>query len=112
MLTLTLFLGTAPLKPSFLPIVFAQGFVARLFIGWLPLYLPELFPTHVRAAGSGIAYNVGRFATGVGVLAAGVLFTAFGGSYPAVGATCGLIYALGLIAICWAPDTTGRQLEY
>ena len=40
-----------------------------------------------------------------------VLFTAFGGSYPAVGATCGLIYALGLIAICWAPDTTGRQLK-
>lgn len=110
-LTLTMFLGTAPLKPSFLPIVFAQGFVATLFFGWLPLYLPELFPTHVRAAGSGIAYNVGRFATGVGVLAAGVLFTAFGGSYPAVGATCGLIYALGLIAICWAPDTTGRQLE-
>jgi MFS family permease len=110
-LTLTMFLGTAPPRPSFLPIVFAQGFVATLFFGWLPLYLPELFPTHVRAAGSGIAYNVGRFATGVGVLAAGVLFTAFGGSYPAVGATCGLIYALGLIAICWAPDTTGRQLE-
>ena len=73
-LTLTLFLGTAPLKPSFLPIVFAQGFVATLFFGWLPLYLPELFPTHVRAAGSGIAYNVGRFATGEGVLAAGILF--------------------------------------
>ncbi|MCU0982082.1 MAG: hypothetical protein MUF25_23255, partial [Pirellulaceae bacterium] len=59
-------------------------------LAWTPpLYLPELFPTHVRAAGSGIACNVGRFATGVGVLAAGVLFTAFGGSYPAVGATCG-----------------------
>jgi len=110
-LTLTMFLGTAPLKPSFLPIVFAQGFVATLFFGWLPLYLPELFPTHVRAAGSGIAYNVGRFATGAGVLAAGVLFTAFEGSYPAVGATCALIYVLGLIAIGWAPDTTGRQLE-
>jgi hypothetical protein len=106
-----MFLGTAPLLPSFLPIVFAQGFVATLFFGWLPLYLPELFPTHVRSAGSGIAYNVGRFATGVGVLAAGVLFTACGGSYSAVGATCGLIYAFGLVAICWAPDTTGRQLE-
>jgi hypothetical protein len=54
-------------RPSFLPIVFAQGFVATLFFGWLPLYLPELFPTRVRAAGSGIAYNVGRFATAVGV---------------------------------------------
>ena len=110
-LTLTMFLGTAPLESIFLWVVFAQGFVATLFFGWLPLYLPEVFPTRVRAVGSGVAYNVGRFATAVGVLAAGGLFTAFGGSYPAVGATCGLIYALGLIAIWWAPDTTGRQLK-
>ena len=53
----------------------------------------------------------GAFRDRCGSLGAGVLFTAFEGSYPAVGATCGLIYALGLIAICWAPDTTGRQLE-
>jgi SHS family sialic acid transporter-like MFS transporter len=110
-LTLTMFLGTAPLRASFLPIVCAQGFVATLFFGWLPLYLPELFPTHVRAAGSGIAYNVGRFATAVGVLMAGALFAAVGGSYSRVGATCGLIYLLGLIAIWWAPDTTNRKLQ-
>jgi MFS transporter, SHS family, sialic acid transporter len=110
-LTLTMFLGTAPLQASFLPIVFAQGFVATLFFGWLPLYLPELFPTHVRAAGSGIAYNVGRFATAVGVFFAGVLFSAVGGSYPRVGSLCGLIYALGLIVIWWAPDTSTRKLQ-
>ena len=110
-LTSLMFLGTAPLQASFLPIVFAQGFVATLFFGWLPLYLPELFPTRVRAAGSGIAYNVGRFATALGVMAAGALFTAMGGSYPRVGATCGLIYLLGLIVIWWAPDTTGKDLQ-
>ncbi len=109
-LTLVMFLGTAPLQASFLPIVFAQGFVATLFFGWLPLYLPELFPTRVRAAGSGIAYNVGRFATAAGVLMAGVLFAAMGGSYPKVGATCGLIYLLGLIVIWWAPDTSKKSL--
>jgi MFS family permease len=110
-LTLLMFLGTAPLRASFHPIVFAQGFVATLFFGWLPLYLPELFPTRVRAAGSGIAYNIGRFATAFGVLVAGALFTAMGGSYPKVGATCGLIYLLGLIVIWWAPDTTDKKLE-
>lgn len=110
-LTLTMFLGTAPLQTWFLPIVFAQGFVATLFFGWLPLYLPELFPTHVRAAGSGIAYNLGRFATAVGVFFAGVMFAAVGGSYPRVGALCGLIYALGLIVIWWAPDTTSKRLQ-
>ena len=110
-LTLVLFLGTAPLQASFLPIVFAQGFVATLFFGWLPLYLPELFPTHVRAAGSGIAYNVGRFATAVGVFFAGVLFAAVGGSYSRVGSLCGLIYVLGLIVIWWAPDTSTKKLD-
>jgi len=110
-LTLVLFLGTAPLQASFLPIVFAQGFVATLFFGWLPLYLPELFPTRVRAAGSGIAYNVGRFATAVGVFFAGVLFAAVGGSYSRVGSLCGLIYVLGLIVIWWAPDTSTKKLD-
>ena len=110
-LTLLLFLGTAPLRASFLPIVFAQGFVATLFFGWLPLYLPELFPTRVRAAGSGITYNVGRFATAIGVFAAGALFSVLGGSYPKVGAACGLVYALGLIVIWWAPDTTHKTLD-
>ena len=110
-LTLLMFLGTAPLRASFLPIVFAQGFVATLFFGWLPLYLPELFPTRVRAAGSGIAYNVGRFATAFGVLVAGALFAAMGGSYARVGATCGLIYLVGLVVIWWAPDTTKSSLD-
>jgi MFS family permease len=110
-LTSLMFLATAPLQASFLPMVFAQGFVATLFFGWLPLYLPELFPTHVRAAGSGLAYNVGRFATALGVLAAGALFAAMGGSYPKVGATCGMIYLLGLIVIWWAPDTTDKKLD-
>jgi hypothetical protein len=75
------------------------------------LYLPELFPTHVRAAGSGIAYNVGRFATAVGVMGAGALFTAFGGSYPRVGAACGLIYIFGILAIWIAPETGRDSLE-
>lgn len=110
-LTLTMFLLTAPLKASFLPIVFCQGFVATLFFGWLPLYLPELFPTHVRATGSGISYNVGRFATAAGVLAAGMLFSALGGSYPKVGALAALIYGLGVIAIWFAPDTSRQSLE-
>lgn len=110
-LTLLMFLGTEPLRPTFLPIVFAQGLVATLYFGWLPLYLPELFPTHVRAAGSGISYNVGRFATAVGVFFAGLLFASVGGSYSRVGSLCGLIYALGLFVIWCAPDTSRKHLH-
>lgn len=110
-LTVAMFQFTAPLRPSFFPVVFAQGFVATLFFGWLPLYLPELFPTHVRATGSGISYNVGRFATAAGVLVAGFFFTALGGSYPAVGTAAALIYGLGMVAIWLAPETAKQSLN-
>ncbi|HBJ85385.1 MAG TPA: MFS transporter [Verrucomicrobiales bacterium] len=110
-ITFAMFQLTAPLQPSFHPIVFAQGFVATLFFGWLALYLPELFPTRVRATGSGLAYNSGRFATAFGVLAAGFLFTALGGDYPRVGTICASIYALGLIVIWWAPVTKAADLS-
>jgi MFS family permease len=109
-ITMAMFQLTAPLQPAFHVIVFAQGFVATLFFGWLALYLPELFPTRVRATGSGLAYNSGRFATAFGVLAAGFLFTALGGDYPRVGTICASIYAIGLIIIWWAPDKNQAEL--
>jgi len=109
-LTCGLFLFTAPLQPAFLPMAFAQGFIATLFFGWLPLYLPELFPTKVRATGSGIAYNVGRFATAGGVFVAGALVTWFGGDFAKVGAVMGLIYSLGMVVVWWAPETSKRDL--
>jgi SHS family sialic acid transporter-like MFS transporter len=109
-LTWAMFLLTAPLRPEFHAIVFAQGLVSTLFFGWLALYLPELFPTHVRATGSGLAYNSGRFATAVGVLLAGFLFSALGGDYSRVGALCAIVYALGIVVIWFAPDTRSADL--
>jgi MFS transporter, SHS family, sialic acid transporter len=103
--TVVMFQKTAPLATGFHIIVFIQGFVATLFFGWLALYLPELFPTRVRATGSGLAYNSGRFATAAGVLVAGFLFAALGGDYPKVGTICASIYAVGFFAIWWAPHT-------
>lgn len=102
--TCGIFWLSEPLSPSFLPLVFLQGFITTLFFGWLPLYLPELFPTRVRATGTGIAFNLGRVITAIGVFAAGGLITLFDGSYPKVGFVTGLIYALGMLAIWWAPD--------
>ncbi len=110
-LTIAMFQWTAPLQPSFHPIVFAQGLVATLFFGWLAVYLPELFPTTVRATGSGLAFNSGRFATAAGVLIAGWLFTALSGDYPQVGTICAMIYGLGTIAIWFAPDRSRSSLQ-
>jgi len=109
-LTWSMFKLTAPLDPSFLPIVFAQGMVATLYFGWLPLYLPELFPVEVRATGAGLSMNIGRFATAGGVLAAGSLFVWFDSDYSAIGAACALVYALGMLVVFWAPNTERQSI--
>lgn len=110
-ITCGIFLALRPLHPGFVPAVFAQGFVATLFFGWLPLYLPELFPTRVRASGSGIAYNTGRIASAAGVLLTGSLMEWSGGDYARVGVLAGLIYVVGAIVPIWAPDTRHGPLD-
>lgn len=109
LVTLAMFRLTAPLEPSFLPVVFVQGLVSTLFFGWLAVYLPELFPVQVRATGAGLAYNAGRFLTAGGVLASGWLFTALGGDYARVGSVLSLVYALGMVVIWFAPDHTASE---
>jgi MFS family permease len=108
--TWAMFRLTAPFEPSFLPVVFSQGFTATLFFGWLPLYLPELFPLRVRATGAGVAMNIGRFVTAAGVLVGGKLFNWFGDSYSAVGAAFALVFAAGTFAALLAPNTDETQL--
>jgi MFS family permease len=108
--TAAMFRLTAPLQPSFLPIVFVQGFVSTLFFGWLAVYLPALFPVDVRATGSGLAYNSGRFLTALGVLASGWLFAALGGDYARVGGLLSLVYAVGLAAIWLAPNRSADEV--
>ena len=55
--------------------------------------------------------NSGRRGSDVGVFCAGALMTLFNGDFAKVGAVTGLIYALGMIVIWWAPDTTGKTLN-
>lgn len=111
LLTCGIFLWSKPLAPSFLPLVFAQGLCTTLFFGWLPLCLPELFPTNVRATGTGIAYNSGRFVSAAGAFGAGVLMAWSGGDYAKVGVITGLVYALGMVVIWFAPDTANKDLR-
>ncbi len=99
-----------PLDPRFALFAFLLGFVGVTYFGWLPLYLPELFPTHVRSSGTGVTFNSGRILAAVSVLGAGALSRAFDGDYARVGTWTGLVYVLGMIVICFAPDTT-RRLE-
>jgi len=94
----------------FLFVAAVAGCVTAAFYGWLPLYLPELFPTRVRATGQGLSFNFGRIFAAVGVLSTGQLMGFFGGSYPRACSTITLIYVLGLVLIWFAPETKGKPL--
>jgi MFS family permease len=87
----------------------ANGITAG-FYGWLPLYLPELFPTRVRATGSGFCFNIGRVIAAAGAIWGGVLLQQFGGDYPKMCAVVSLIYATGFVVIAFCPETKGKPL--
>lgn len=106
-----IFHSLSPLDASFLAWVFVQGFVGTVYFGWLPLYLPELFPTRVRATGTGVTFNWGRIVTAVGVLWGGQLMLTFGGDYAQVGQITCLVYVVGMFVICFAPDTSRKRLD-
>ena len=42
-----------PLHPQFQLFAFLLGFIGITYFGWLPLFLPEFFPTRVRSTGTG-----------------------------------------------------------
>jgi SHS family sialic acid transporter-like MFS transporter len=106
-----IFLALTPRDRSFFPAVFLLGIISTIFFGWLPLYLPELFPTAARSTGAGVSFNSGRILAGCGVLLAGVITAAFGGDYGKAGSITTLVYALGMIIILFAPDTTKSKLK-
>jgi len=74
------------------------------------LYLPELFPTRVRATGQGICYNVSRAITAIGPLTVAYFGLATFGSLPHAAATTAIAYAVGLIAIWYGPETWRKPL--
>jgi predicted MFS family arabinose efflux permease len=94
-----------PLHPHFRYYVFAFGFIGVAYFGWLPLFLPEMFPTRVRSTGAGISFNTGRVVAGVIVLSTGLLSAWFGGQYRAIGIWSGMIYVVGMVIIWFAPKS-------
>jgi MFS family permease len=76
---------------------------------WMPVWLPELFPTRVRATGVAFAFNTPRFIAFLGPLFAPVLIGYFGGlGHAAVWIS--LIYVVGFLATLALPETRGKPL--
>jgi MFS family permease len=100
-----------PQSSGFLAWTFVLGFACTVYFGWLPLYLPELFPTKVRATGSGVTFNFGRILSAVGVLGSGSLLVYFNDNDAYAGRVTHLIFAVGMLVILFAPDTSQRRMD-
>ena len=104
---------------SFLVWAFIAGATTASFYGWLPLYLPELFATKVRATGQGFAFNFGRIIAAIGTLQMGALLPQFAdirtyagvqGGYPVACSYISAVYLVGMVIIWFAPETKGKPL--
>lgn len=94
-----------PSDPEFNWWTLALGATTGFYFGWLPLCLPEMFPTRVRSTGAGVTFNFGRYITAAGVLGAGWLSSLpyFHGDYGKVGSVTSLVFAIGLLTIWFLP---------
>ena len=113
------------------------GFATLSVFGGYAIYFPEIFPTRLRATGTGICYNVGRIIAAVIMLfkipmksfftdnlglvretdpqvIAEASQSFFGlvkiSPFRAVALAMCTIYVVGLVALIWAPETKGKPL--
>ena len=98
--------GGYPLLLVLLPLF---GFFAQGIHAGYAAYFPTLFPTHLRATGSGFCFNTGR------ILAAPVLIWLSAWMKAAfdlrLAVTClGGFFLAGLFCLAFLPETQGREL--
>jgi MFS transporter, SHS family, sialic acid transporter len=105
--------------PSMLFAAFIAGVCTASFYGWLPLYLPEIFPTRVRATCQGFAFNFGRILAAIGTLQMSAqlgklegfkTYAGEVGSYPVACSFLTVIYLVGIALIAFTPETKGVEL--
>ena len=84
------------------------GFFNNGIFSGFPIYLPELYPTRLRATGAGFCFNAGRILASGGPFIKGYLGSRFG---PGVAVSLiGLVYLIGIAVLPFAPETKGRPL--
>jgi len=85
------------------------GFFNNGIFSGFPIYLPELYPTRLRATGAGFCFNAGRVLASSAPLLTGWLMTMLG-SFGRAASTVALIYLVGLVVLIFAPETRGKPL--
>jgi MFS family permease len=107
-LTPALYMWTTNLNLLIL-IAAVNGFFTLGQYSWLSVWLPELFPTRMRATGMAFVFNAPRFIAFMGPLFAGLLIVQFGG-FSKMAVAFSLIYILGFVLVPFLPETKGKPL--
>jgi hypothetical protein len=111
------------------------GFCGLMVFGGYAIYFPELYPTRLRATGTGFCYNVARYLAAAGPFLLGTLADAFmapagtaradqklsdltllssmgsvDSAFRYAALAVASVYILGLLAVPFAPETRGKPL--
>jgi MFS family permease len=86
------------------------GFFTNGIFSGFPVYLPELYPTRIRATGAGFCFNAGRILAASGPFLTGVLVAQFG-TFARAASAVAAIYLVGLTILIFARETRGKPLE-
>jgi MFS family permease len=108
LLTFALYRWTTDLH-MLLVVAAINGFFTLGQYSWMSVWLPELFPTRMRATGMAFTFNAPRFIAFMGPLFAGMLIAQFGG-FSGMAVAFSFIYILGFIVVPLLPETKGKPL--
>jgi MFS family permease len=108
LMTYALYMWVADLHVLLL-VTAINGFFTLGQYSWMAVWLPELFPTRMRATGMAFAFNAPRFIAFLGPLFAGLLIAQFGG-FSKMAVAFSFIYILGFIVVPLLPETKGKPL--
>jgi MFS family permease len=89
---------------AFITAAFANGQYT-----WMPVWIPELYPTRIRATALAFAFNAPRFIAFLGPLLAGSMIVAFGG-FGKAAMVLASIYILGILVTPMLRETKGQSL--
>ncbi|HVX67949.1 MAG TPA: MFS transporter [Bryobacteraceae bacterium] len=87
----------------------AVGFFTNGIFSGFPVYLPELYPTRIRATGAGFCFNAGRVLAASGPFLTGYLIVQLG-TFARAASAVALIYIVGMVVLLFARETKGRAL--
>ena len=85
------------------------GFFNNGIFSGFPIYLPELYPTRIRATAAGFCFNIGRVLAATGPFVTGYLVIKLG-SFGLAASAVAVVYIIGLLILPFAPETKGRPL--